>query len=251
VFRLALPLWLVNPPKSDSILHQACSEGVVSAVGKLLKAGAMPNEVNSRMDTPLHLAAQEGHAAIVKALIEAKANVKAINRLGETPVVLAARGHHVNVVKLIGKMSNEPVDNLLNEIEDRASNRCASPRLSEYDTMEKSVEESPPKRRKTSLSKYVKPVSVDENNSVGKSASSKQKASVGRRSMASAASSKQKASVGRRSLVSAKSAASSKQKASVGGRSQPSAKSAASSKQKASMKKVSADKVVKKSKSKK
>eukprot|EP01051_Picozoa_sp_SAG22_P000840 SAG22_NODE_27_length_29018_cov_465.809646_23_plen_313_part_00 len=72
-------------------------------VGRLLKAGADPNETNpGRADrTPLHIAAAYGRAAVAELLLQNKASVDAPNENGNTPLWLAAGNGQAAVAELL------------------------------------------------------------------------------------------------------------------------------------------------------
>jgi ankyrin repeat protein len=95
--RTLTPLLAAAP---DRQLMQAAATGDLSAMGKLLVAGAQANAVDAVGNTPLLLAAREGQVEAVRALLKAGANVD--GRGGAMPPLCAAalRGH-AQVVQLL------------------------------------------------------------------------------------------------------------------------------------------------------
>ena len=71
-------------------LHYAASNGMHSAVSRLLELGADPNAPNEQGETPLFWACESGKSKVVKLLLEAGANATHENEWGETAIDIAA-----------------------------------------------------------------------------------------------------------------------------------------------------------------
>lgn len=81
-----------------SPLIQAASDGHVSTVASLLKAGADLKIVNDHGDSALHVAVHHCHLNVVNTLVTAGADLKAVNDQGNTPLHMAAQHGCVNIV---------------------------------------------------------------------------------------------------------------------------------------------------------
>jgi ankyrin repeat protein len=89
-------------PDGGTALLWAIHWGDAEAVDLLLKAGAVVKAANRLNATPLYLAAESGNDAIVGKLLEAGAdpNQTALSE-GETPLMFAARSGNVEAVRLL------------------------------------------------------------------------------------------------------------------------------------------------------
>ncbi|XP_046577171.1 ankyrin repeat domain-containing protein 50-like [Haliotis rubra] len=87
--------------QEDSPLHDACRNGYLGRVKRILSQGLV--DVNSRGEkhrkTPLMLAAQEGHRQVFVFLVKKGANVSHIDQYGDNVLHLACRGGHISIVK--------------------------------------------------------------------------------------------------------------------------------------------------------
>ena len=99
----------------DTPLYEAARHGNISAVKKLLKAGADPNKKNARGLTPLHQAAYWGETEIVELLLKAGADPNADNGLGWTPLHSAAisggralRSREIDLLVKQGALDSRP-----------------------------------------------------------------------------------------------------------------------------------------------
>jgi hypothetical protein len=90
-----LPPRLISPS-----LSIASSQGCVSLVRALLKAGSDPNAA-SNYRLPLQAAAAEGCVSIVRALLKAGADPNARGLFGSTPLLEASGRGHSGVIKLL------------------------------------------------------------------------------------------------------------------------------------------------------
>lgn len=73
-------------------------------IGKLLKAGADPNELAPKGETPLMFAARNGNVEAIKVLLAAKANVNAKEKVrGTTALMWAAEQGHPDAVKVLAE----------------------------------------------------------------------------------------------------------------------------------------------------
>ncbi|MCY4523030.1 MAG: ankyrin repeat domain-containing protein [Caldilineaceae bacterium] len=83
-------------------LHWAVSEGIVDAVGALLKAGADPCVRDGQGAMPLHLAVSTGGVDVVKMLLKAGADPNVRDGQGRTVLHLAETGSPIFEVLLAG-----------------------------------------------------------------------------------------------------------------------------------------------------
>lgn len=85
----------------DAALHEACCEGDLPAVQRLIRAGAPLDATGFAIgSTPLILAAHRGHLAIVEALLDAGADPHAREIASDsTPLHWAAEGGHGEVAE--------------------------------------------------------------------------------------------------------------------------------------------------------
>ncbi|KAK2497557.1 hypothetical protein MC885_001194 [Smutsia gigantea] len=90
-----------SPPNSRS-LAEACSEGDVNAVRKLLIEGRSVNEHTEEGESLLCLACSAGYYELAQVLLAMHANVEDRGIKGDiTPLMAAANGGHVKIVKLL------------------------------------------------------------------------------------------------------------------------------------------------------
>ena len=108
---------------ADEKLLQACVEGDVTAVKKLLSAGAGIDSKGEYGDTPLHRAARYGHANVATLLLEAGAGIDSTRKDGDTPLHIAARRGKANVARLLLEAgADTTIKNVLNDrAEDKAT----------------------------------------------------------------------------------------------------------------------------------
>jgi len=79
----------------------ACAEGRVDAVRKLLDEGADVNRANWDGVTPLIIACGNGHVDVARLLLEKGAEVDKAEKEGWTPLIIASRQGHVDVARLL------------------------------------------------------------------------------------------------------------------------------------------------------
>ncbi|XP_008046784.1 ankyrin repeat domain-containing protein 17-like, partial [Carlito syrichta] len=83
-------------------LAEACSEGDVNAVRKLLIEGRSVNEHTEEGESLLCLACSAGYYELAQVLLAMHANVEDRGIKGDiTPLMAAANGGHVKIVKLL------------------------------------------------------------------------------------------------------------------------------------------------------
>ncbi|KAK2615877.1 hypothetical protein N8I77_002601 [Diaporthe amygdali] len=82
-------------------IHFASKNGKVETVLELLKAGASPNVYDAKGKTPLHLAVAQSHLAVARELIASGALVDIKDAKGRTPIFKAARNGDIELVKMV------------------------------------------------------------------------------------------------------------------------------------------------------
>lgn len=82
-------------------LHQACFDGDVSSVQKLVNANADVDAKTEYSVTPLSIACELGHFEIVRLLCDADVDLESKLAGGETPILIASRAGHVEIVSLL------------------------------------------------------------------------------------------------------------------------------------------------------
>ena len=82
-------------------LIEACIDGNLAEVNRLIKDGANPNAVDKDGDTALMQAAWKGHAEIAKILLSAGANPDAARDDGTTALHVAAHYGYTEVAKVL------------------------------------------------------------------------------------------------------------------------------------------------------
>ena len=87
-------------PHISSALSDACEEGHLNIVRKLLDGGACVN-YGGRGRAPILVAAEHGHTQIVAELIRRGADVNVRARLGPTPLTLAATNGNLELMQLL------------------------------------------------------------------------------------------------------------------------------------------------------
>lgn len=87
--------------EGESLLSLACSSGYYELAQLLLATRANVEDRGLKDTTPLMEAASAGHVHIVKLLLSHQANVNAQTPQGNTPLMYACAGGHVDVVKLL------------------------------------------------------------------------------------------------------------------------------------------------------
>ncbi|XP_074600327.1 multiple ankyrin repeats single KH domain isoform X2 [Brevipalpus obovatus] len=87
--------------EGESLLSLACSSGYYELAQLLLATRANVEDRGLKDTTPLMEAASAGHVHIVKLLLSHQANVNAQTPQGNTPLMYACAGGHVEVVKLL------------------------------------------------------------------------------------------------------------------------------------------------------
>ena len=86
----------------EEMFHGAASQGMLSAVIKILKDGKLSRDMPDRFGrTPLHWAAEQGRRNVVLALLRAGARVDPLSQCENTPLMLAAYRGHVEVVGVL------------------------------------------------------------------------------------------------------------------------------------------------------
>ena len=90
----------VMPSGLSYVLLDACKNGNIDLVKKMLSYGADVNAKNNNGNTPLHLASRKGHTEIVKLLLEHGADANVKNNDGETAFDWASYEGHTEIVKL-------------------------------------------------------------------------------------------------------------------------------------------------------
>lgn len=95
----ASPAAALANPEED--LLQAASSGQVSAVQKLLDAGASVNAPDLRGTTPLMAASYGGHSAVVQLLLDYGASTTEPDLTGNTALSLAHKHKHRKLVYLL------------------------------------------------------------------------------------------------------------------------------------------------------
>ena len=91
----------VMPSGLSYVLFDACKNGNIDLVKKLLSYGADVNAKNNDGWTPLHYASRNGHTEIVKLLLEHGVDVNCKNNNGYTPLHLASEKRHTEIVNLL------------------------------------------------------------------------------------------------------------------------------------------------------
>lgn len=82
---------MTDPSLYDSTpLHYASSNGMATAVSRLLELGADPDAPNEQGETALFWACESGKSQVVKLLLDAGANATCQNEWGETAIDIAA-----------------------------------------------------------------------------------------------------------------------------------------------------------------
>ena len=84
----------------NQALREACENGNLEQVRRLLSQGADPNTETPDW-TPLMLASGEGHAEIVKVLLTEGADINAKTNDNETALIRAAKWGHAEIVTLL------------------------------------------------------------------------------------------------------------------------------------------------------
>src|SRR5436853_6301061 len=115
-------------------LYLACINGSATMIGRLLKAGADPNERGPQAETPLMLAARNGNVDGIQVLLDQKADVNAKAKLrGTTALLWAAEQAHPAAVQLLIEhgadvlaASNPDTRNARNNLADPATKRSNS-----------------------------------------------------------------------------------------------------------------------------
>jgi ankyrin repeat protein len=82
-------------------LQWAARGGHLAAAAALLKAGARVNGAHSLGYTPILFASQFGHSAVIDALIAAGGDVHQVRKDGDTAVGIAAMYGHLDTVRLL------------------------------------------------------------------------------------------------------------------------------------------------------
>ncbi len=109
--------WIIFPGNLIAgNLHEACEEGDLKTVTRLIKAGAIIDTRRNNYfhgETPLHLAVESGHIEIVKLLIKNKADLTlTVGRNAPnckmSPLHTAANGGHLNIIKLLLENGADP-----------------------------------------------------------------------------------------------------------------------------------------------
>jgi ankyrin repeat protein len=85
----------------DEELENACIDGDLEEVKRLLDDGVDVNSKNNVGSTPLYLACTFRHANVVKILIDRGANVNINTKNGRTPFQQACENNDATVVKLL------------------------------------------------------------------------------------------------------------------------------------------------------
>ena len=119
-------------------LIEACIDGNLAEVNRLIKDGANPNAKDEHGYTVLRLAAEKGHAEIAKNLLLAWANPNSVDNNGVTALMEAAVSGHSEVVKVLlskganpNAVTNDGV-NALDAANDGWSNSETQKKASEY-----------------------------------------------------------------------------------------------------------------------
>eukprot|EP00434_Breviolum_minutum_P027465 symbB.v1.2.024282.t1/scaffold2286.1/size83374/7 len=89
------------PRSLEEKFRQACAEGNVFAVRRILAGDMDVNCETSHGYTGLHAAAAHGHLAVVDALVQSDAFVEGTAHGGIAPLMLAVMGGHQGVVKAL------------------------------------------------------------------------------------------------------------------------------------------------------
>ena len=91
-----------NDVDGDTLLHRACSDGLLETVKELLNSGAYVHADDNDGATPLHKACYNGHLEIIKWLLEngADINVQSDGE-GQSPLHIACLGGQLEVAKLL------------------------------------------------------------------------------------------------------------------------------------------------------
>ncbi len=84
------------------VLHCAVRSGSEAVVGALLRAGAPVQVTDAAGDTPLHLAVASGTVSVTRMLLEAGADAQAMNVSKWSPRMLAERGGNATMMQLLG-----------------------------------------------------------------------------------------------------------------------------------------------------
>ena len=80
---------------------KASQDGTEKVLKRLLKAGASPNEPDSRGFYPVHYAAAGGHAKCLQLLLNAKASLDQADTNNCSPLYIAAQVGHTDAMKLL------------------------------------------------------------------------------------------------------------------------------------------------------
>ncbi len=91
----------VMPDGLSYVLRNACENGNIDLVKKMLSYGADVNAKNNNGETSLHSASIHGYTEIVKLLLEHGADVNVKNNNGRTALYLASTNRHIETVKLL------------------------------------------------------------------------------------------------------------------------------------------------------
>ncbi len=91
----------VIPNGLSYVLFDACKNGNIDLVKKMLSYGADVNVKTNYESTALHWASIYGHTEIVKLLLEHGADVNVKDKYGNTPLYYVSRNGHTEIVKLL------------------------------------------------------------------------------------------------------------------------------------------------------
>lgn len=97
------PLWTMRARiKGVSPLHEACKEGRMDEVRRLLCTGlATVHTRHEHNDTPLHSACRKGHKDIAVLLLQLGAEVNVVNKFKVTPLIAACYSGHSETCRLL------------------------------------------------------------------------------------------------------------------------------------------------------
>ncbi|CAH0050901.1 unnamed protein product [Clonostachys solani] len=94
----------------NTALHLATENGHVSAIYKLLCAGAEVDQCDDKYHTALHIAARTGNVEIIQLLLDFGSNARVRDSNMRTPLHLAALAGHTDAASLLIKQGKEAVD---------------------------------------------------------------------------------------------------------------------------------------------
>ena len=128
---------MTNDTKKQLI--EACIDGNLDEVNRLIAEGVNPNARGKKLSTALMKAAKEGHAEIAKNLLSVGANPDATDDVKWTALMFAAQNGHAEVTKVLLSAGANP--NAMSSTEERKTALCiANEKWTNSETQEKALE---------------------------------------------------------------------------------------------------------------